>query len=143
MLITFSKAGAKRLTDAEYPRYASALDARVNAVVKTVSIDNYCRNIVCSITWAKGRRVRFVLTTRDAWAFGSRMSASGRHMCRASWEAHRDVMRALFKLDPDATIKTVFATYLGRADFEQAFPATANHNVGSDAAPRAIRDCSI
>ncbi len=86
--------------------------------------DSLIGNLVPSITWSKGRRVRFTIETRDAWKRGSRTSASGRHMRKASWEAHRDVMAALFDADHGATIKTAFATYRGRKDFHDTFGIT-------------------
>lgn len=141
MIITFSRAFADNGTSrSEDPRYACALDALVLGIIDDVSQRNYrltwksdspIGNIYGVITWARGNRVRFTLETRDAWKHGSRTAASGRHMRKASWEAHRDVMAALFKLDPDATIRTALATYRGRTDFERQFPATANARYGN------------
>lgn len=144
MIITFSA------------KYAAApshnLENTVVETVENIGVKNYrltwehdslIGNLVPSITWSKGRRVRFTIETRDAWKHGSRTSASGRHMRKASWEAHRDVMTALFDADHDATIKTAFATYRGRKDFHDTFESTGNTNVGSKAAPRTMRECSI
>ena len=101
-------------------------------------------NLVAGITWCTGRRVRFVLNTRDAWALGSRTAASGRHMRKASWEAHRDVMVALFDVDPNAVIKTALATYRGRKHFYDTFERTAGANFGGSLMnPCSIRSCSI
>jgi len=100
-------------------------------------------NMYVAVTWAKGRRVSFTIRTRDSYKHGSRTSASGRHMPKASWEAHRDVMRALFDVWPEASLRTALATYVGKEGFERDFPATANHNVGSNYQPRRIIDCSI
>lgn len=105
--------------------------------------DSPIGNLVPSITWARGRRVRFTIETRDAWAYGSRVAHSGRHMRKASWEAHRDVMRALFRLDPDAVIRTALATYRGADDFERQYERTGNKNVGSQARPRTMRECTV
>lgn len=144
MIVTFGK---------ELPAAKlGTLEKAVVAIVDRVSVDQYrltwehdspIGNLVAAITWVKGRRVRFTLETRDAWKHGSRTSASGRHMRKASWEAHRDVMRQIFVYDSQATIKTAFATYRGAKDFEASFPATAHHNVGSIMQPRTIRECSI
>jgi hypothetical protein len=103
----------------------------------------YNGNVYAEITWHSGRRVRFTLATRDAWAIGSRRAASGRHMRKASWEAHRDVLRYLFAVDPHASVRTALANYYGRGDFERKFPATAHKNVGSIAQPRTFRSCTV
>lgn len=66
---------------------------------------------------------------------GSRTSSSGRPLRSASWEAHRDFMRALFKINPDAKIKTALAYYKGSEDFEEKFPDTAYKQVGSMMCP--------
>lgn len=141
MIVTFSKKNA-----------AANCEAAVVCLVDVVSVKKYrltwesdspIGNLVASITWAKGRRVRFTIETRDAWKRGSRMAASGRHMRKASWEAHYDVMAAIFKHDPEATIRTAFATYSGKADFERKAPGTADHNVGSMCEPRTIAQCTV
>lgn len=143
MLITFSKS---------YANTASSLVQTVIQVTARVSVENYrltwehdspIGNVYASITWVKGRRVRFTLETRDAWKRGSRTSASGRHMRKASWEAHRDVLRALFAVDPDAVVKTALAVYCGAADFEREFQATAHRNIGSRMEPRTMPDCTV
>ena len=148
MLITFSKEFyAQRF----YPHGAGTASFVVG-VVDEVSVKKYrltwendspIGNLAASITWWNGRRVRFTLETRDAWKRGSRTSASGRHMRKASWEAHRDVLAALFELDAGATIKTTLAIYRGREDFEAKFPATGDKNVGSIIEPRTMKECSI
>lgn len=153
MIITFSRQFAVNgNVNSADTRYATALDALVLGVVDNIAQLNYpltwkndspTGNIYAVITWARGNRVRFTLETRDAWKHGSRTSASGRHMRKASWEAHRDVLKALFELDPEATIRTALATYRGKADFEHQFPATAHKNVGSIMEPRTFRSTSI
>lgn len=98
MIITFST--ANRFVDV-----AQTIEAALAA--------KYNRNVYVEITWQTARRVRFTLVTRDAWAKGSRTAASGRHMRKASWEAHRDALTALFEVDGDAVIRTALATYRG------------------------------
>lgn len=142
MIITFSNDFV--------PLQTPELDVR--AAVDAISIANYLMtskhdspigNVVCAVTWAKGRRVRFTLETRDAWACGSRTSANGRHMRKASWEAHRDVMLALFDLDPHATVRTALAVYRGREDFDRKFEATGETRCGGFDKPVAIRDTTV
>lgn len=128
--------------------YAQLVEDTVNAVsVKAYRLtwksDSPIGNLYASITWARGRRVRFTIETRDAYKHGSRTSSSGRHMRKASWEAHRDVMRALLKIDPDATIRTGFATYRGLSHFEATHLETGHKNVGSMIQPVTIRECSV
>jgi hypothetical protein len=62
---------------------------------------------------------------------GARRSASGRHGPWACWHAYRDVLRFLFQCYPDAVVRTAMATYKGLDGFNEAYPATANRNVGS------------
>jgi hypothetical protein len=128
------------------------LAATIEGIVNRVSVEKYrltwesdspIGNLYASITWAKGRRVRFTIETRDAYKHGSRRSANGRHMRKASWEAHRDVMRAILTLDRNATISTGFATYRGLYDFETKHENTADHNVGPQVQPVTIRECSV
>lgn len=87
--------------------------------------------------------IRFTLQVADSFGKGARTAASGRHMPKASWQAHRDVMRAIFASDPDATLQTALATYKGRDDFERRFEATGDQNCGSQMQPRRLRDCAV
>lgn len=139
MIITFSKKFMSGLGDRE----GTALDIRVLSEADAVGYRHYGGNVYAVITWARGSRVRFTLETKDAWARGSRTAASGRHMRKASWEAHRDVLQALFDLDPDATIRTALATYRGREDFKRQFPTTAHKNVGSVMQPVTFRSTTV
>lgn len=145
MIITFSKAYAAS------PSHRP-LEEVVTQTTDAVSVRDYrltwkhdspIGNVYAAITWAKGRRVRFTLETRDSRQHGSRLSPSGRHMRKASWEAHRDVLAALFDADPAATITTELATYRGREDFYDKFPDTALHNVGSVFAPCTMESRSV
>lgn len=144
MIVTFSE------------RYAASPSRNLaNTVVETTEhvgvrdyrltwlYDSPVGNLYAAITWERGRRVRFTIETRDAYKRGSRRSAAGRHMRKASWEAHRDVLTALFDADPDAVVRTGFATYRGRKHFHNTFEGTAQHNVGSMMQPVTIRSCSI
>lgn len=152
MIVTFSNRYVGTKPECSSPMSSQQLATVVEAVVEKIGCTKYrltwesdsrIGNLVASITWSKGRRVRFTIETRDAWKHGSRTSASGRHMRKASWEAHRDVMQALFQHDSHATIKTALATYRGIDDFNDKFPATAFKNVGSIIQPRTMRECSV
>lgn len=145
MIITFSKAYAA--SPSHNPLESVVVQTADNIGVRdyrlTWRADSPVGNLYATITWARGRRVRFTLETRDAYKHGSRTSASGRHMRKASWEAHRDVMAALFDTDPEAIIKTAMATYRGRKHFHDSFPDTARVNVGSQARPATMPDCTV
>ena len=88
--------------------------------------------------------VQFVLRVNDSRAYGARLSGSGRrHTPSASWEAHRDVFRAVFATYPDAVIVTAVATYRGSEHFEASCRATANTPMGSRAEPTTLGELSI
>ena len=88
--------------------------------------------------------MQFRLGVYNSHAYGARLASSGkRHTPSASWEAHRDLFREVYKINPDAVIVTMLARYDGSADFEKKFPATANHQMGSRMEPTNIRELSI
>lgn len=82
----------------------------------------------------------FTLRVNDSKGPGSRRAHSGRRTVNASWEAHRDFMRAMFEQCPEAHIQTHMATYKGWQDFERKFPDTAYTNVGSRMYPMYMSD---
>ena len=100
-------------------------------------------NVYAHVTEVCKHSAKFTIRTRYSKKHGSRTSASGRHMPKASWEAHRDVMLALFEVWPTATLRTAHATYKGRKHFLETFEATGDHNVGNAFHPVTIRSCSI
>lgn len=83
-----------------------------------------------------GRALRFRLgldTARARNANGSlpyqRRSTSRsrpRRIAAVCWHGHRDFMRALFRLAPEARIKTAIADYRGAGDFERRFRSTGD-----------------
>ena len=86
-----------------------------------------------------GRALRFTLRPAGEKRNGNhiyqRTSASGfspdRRVYAVCWHGHRDFMRAIFKREPDARIKTMWADYKGSEDFENKFEETGYRNVGS------------
>ena len=86
-----------------------------------------------------GRALRFGLRPTGMRIDGDykyqRTSASGfrpdRRVFAVCWHGHRDFMRAVFRVNPDARIKTMWADYKGSEVFEDIFPDTAYKNVGS------------
>lgn len=81
----------------------------------------------------EGRALRFRLgldTTQPRHNPGNflpyqrRSTYSGRKVAAVCWHGHRDFMRALYRLAPDARIKTALADYHGAEDFERQFRST-------------------
>lgn len=126
----------------------SPLDATsVAAIVTGVSVARYAGNITCETrddgkTRDGRRKVRFTLAVVSSFEHGARRSAWGRRLPKASWQAHRDVMRALFDTAPDAVLQTALTTYRNRDDFLDRFEATGDHNIGSRMHPVRIRDAA-
>lgn len=120
----------------------------VEDIVADVSRRLYSDNITCSTRYDGQRRdgrykVRFTLATHDSFAHGSRTASNGRHMPKASWQAHRDVMCALYRRDPNAVLVTGLATYRSSQDFYDTFEATGERNCGSRMEPMALRDTAV
>lgn len=71
-----------------------------------------------------------------------RVSASAFHDRRVAaicWHGHRDWMRAVFSVNPDATIRTGLIggiVYRGAEEFEETYRDTGYRNVGSQLYPR-------
>jgi len=65
----------------------------------------------------------------------------GRKVAAVCWHGHRDFMRAVFRLDPNARFKTAIADWKGSEDFEDRFAQTAYNNVGSMMYPMFAKDC--
>jgi hypothetical protein len=91
-----------------------------------------------------GRALRFSLRPPGEKIEGDykyqRTSASGFHDERrvhaVCWHGHRDYMLAIFKREPEARIKTMWADYRGMDNFMDKYPQTAYQNVGSMMYPR-------
>ena len=111
--------------------------AQFSDVVAQVSAEYGDNLMVNPDTHEAGVRVKRVtgriraVSSRDA---GARRSWSGRRTVSACWHAHRDVYRALFAQYPNATVQTMMARYTAQ-NFEDTYPGTANHNIGSMMAP--------
>ena len=56
------------------------------------------------------------------------------------WHGYRDMMAALYELDPNARIKTSMADYRNKLDFENRYEETGYRNVGSIMEPRMYRE---
>ena len=115
--------------------------ATLHAIVREISTDLYAGNLIFKREpEASGRFLLFTLTVQKSADKGGRRSNTGRKIAAACWHAHRDVMRRIFEICPDALLITSLARYEGRADFLDTYPATGSINIGSIAAPFKIRD---
>ena len=84
---------------------------------------------------AIGNFLHFTLTVNNSREHGGRISHSGRRVAALCWHGHRDVMREIFKLAPDALLITALARYEGIEGFEDLFEETGYRNIGSMYAP--------
>lgn len=75
------------------------------------------------------------LSVSDSRGPGARRTWSGRRGPYVCWHAYRDVLRAIFALEPSAVIVTTMARYEGSEGFERTYPATADKNIGSMVRP--------
>ena len=107
--------------------------SQIATVVRHVSGNCYGNNVTFERSPEQITKncVRFTLRTHDSKKAGSRRSQSGRHMAKACWHVHRDVLGALFDLEPDARIVTARADYRGKTSFAANFAATGDQNIGS------------
>ncbi|WP_159037124.1 hypothetical protein [Streptomyces specialis] len=102
-------------------------------IVDDVSRSDYAGNVVVNrdARWSGRSSITARLRVTDSRGLGARTAASGRHGPYACWHAYRDVLRQVFAVAPDATVRTVLETYRGEPGFRQNYPATAYRNVGS------------
>lgn len=73
----------------------------------------------------------------------ARLSPAGNHTRAVSWQAHREFMRHLFDIDPNAKIFTVVQTYNGKGEFKALHPETYNHNLGSVMRPALLGELAV
>ena len=91
-----------------------------------------------------GRAIRFRLALGEDKQRYRRMSHDGRRKVAAvCWHGHRDFMRELLRVNPEARIQTAFADYRGSQDFELSFPATGERNIGSLYEPCRMQDACV
>lgn len=117
------------------------------SVVNTVSDGHYEGNLVTKDVHSTGGvrrpRIRGRIAVTNSRGPGARRSWSGRHGPWASWQAYRDVLTELFHRYPEARVRTGLAVYNGREGFEETFPATGYHNVGSMIEPVTMPELSV
>ena len=59
----------------------------------------------------------------------------GQRIDAVCWHGHRDFMRAIFQMNPDAVIISSWARYNGSVDFEEKLQETGRRNLGSVVCP--------
>ena len=125
--------------------------SQVETVVRMVA-DEWDGNVqvktLCDKSNGKGARASYTLRAVRSRRAGARESASGRATVASCWHVHRDVLKRIFDVNPDARVvsglgdrsegKFKRVTYNGRDGFERDFPSTAHINVGSEWFPRYI-----
>lgn len=89
----------------------------------------------------EGKFLHFTLRVTDSKGPFAKQSATGRRSTSLCWHGHRDVMEAIFDLNPDALLVTAMARYEGRSSFNELFADTGMNNAGSQANPVAYQDC--
>ena len=78
---------------------------------------------------------------KEKLAPGQRRSASSqRRIYAVCWHAYRDVLAAVFDINPDARVYTALAKYKGKQAFYELFPETGYQNVGSMMNPAYMTD---
>lgn len=112
-------------------------------VVWAVSQNHYGDNLEFKRQPEKvGRAVAFTLTVDRSDGPGARRSATGRRISAACWHAHRDVLRAIFGVCPDARVKSAVADYRGVEDFEEKFDDTGCTDIGDHVEYRQACECA-
>jgi len=66
-----------------------------------------------------------------------------RRVWAVSWRGHRDFMRAVYALDPNATFRTAIDTWRDSEDFENRHEASGFRNIGSMISPQSYRDAEL
>lgn len=114
---------------------------QLTSIVRGVSVSQYDGNIRFNREpETKGNFVLFTLTVRSSRDKGAKRSNTGRRIAACCWHAHRDVMIAIFNVNPEALLVTAMARYEGRDGFERNYPATGDANIGSAFAPMCYAD---
>lgn len=123
----------------------------VRKAVETVSADwdgNVELKSLTDKSNSRGGRASYALRAVSSHESGARRSGSGRRTIASCWHVHRDVLRELFKINPNARVvsglgkivdgKFKHTVYKGSKGFENDFPGTAWINVGSAMCPAYI-----
>ena len=89
-------------------------------------------------------QITFTLRVRDSKKAGHRVGfhltskGNRRRLVAACWHVHRDVMMAIFDVNPNARIKTSMMYYKGKEHFYEVYEETGMKNVGSHMYPATL-----
>lgn len=84
--------------------------------------------------------IRFTLKPDSADRFRAIDPISGRRKFAVCWHGHYAAMRAIFTIDPAASLETAITTYNGAGEFQGKARATGARNIGSRVEPVAHED---
>lgn len=129
------------VTTSELSSAVDKLNASTYANNLTLSVGReYSPNrFSCRVIPAESGARIFPKSSRQS-APGARKSWSGRRINAACWHAYRDVIGAVFAINPNARVYTGMAKYRGVEGFHANYPATAHVNVGSVMQPAYMPD---
>ena len=100
--------------------------------VDLVSREAYAGNVIYNRSPERsGRGYRFTLRVADSSGPGAKRGQSGRRTVSACWHVHYAIMFAIFRLCPEARIKSAIADYKGRVEFYRKANNTGDRNIGS------------
>lgn len=124
------------VTSEQLRNAVDALNTSAYAGNLTLSVGReYSRNrFSCRVIPAESGARMFPRSSRQS-APGARKSWNGRRINAACWHAYRDVIAAVFAINPAARVYTSMSKYVGAQGFIDNYPATANRNIGSMAQP--------
>jgi hypothetical protein len=94
--------------------YTNAKSSTVRKAVAKIS-NKYAGNVVFDRKPESVRKtfnyIRFTVRTKNKLAPPSRLSANGRPIYKVSWQVFGQLMEEIFKIEPQAEIKTATGTY--------------------------------
>lgn len=94
--------------------YTTAKASTVRKAVKKISL-KYKGNVIFDRKPEQVRKtfnyIRFTVRTKNKLAPPSRLSAKGRPLYKVSWRVFGQLMEEIFKMEPDAVIKTATGTF--------------------------------
>lgn len=99
------------------------------------------------VLWLQARKLKWLILGRfyPKFKYIARYQRKGicnreRACAAVCWHGFRDFFRELYRLSPNAYIKTGLALYRNSESFEKVFPGTAFRNIGSTYSPLQISD---
>lgn len=121
-------------------------------IIDHVSVGRYEGNVEpVRLDRVNGKTLCVTLRVHDTHGPGARRAVTrngrrGRHLMNACWHVNRDVMLAVFAVNPDARITSVIADYRGFDSFMHQYLDTGARDIGSTMENTAyikLCDCAI